>query len=243
MHFSPLQLLLLLFPVCSLLPKPSAKPGAKVWALGCTSGLFKAVQSGAIVYSTCWHVPEWHLPFSQQYHIVNSCSIPAFLWLPDWFVLQPSPSAQLGFLLGTWVFLPECCPLTEFHPADFRSVLFCFIRAALNSSFISESAAQTSPASCCWKSFWSQDISPPQHSLTHQPCDPAREGNSLGLTQFALPKSTLAVFLPFMLSESLTVNNSAEYFSWCWASTGCFIFVHVGCLLLSKARYSAFPLG
>lgn len=204
MHFSPSQLLLLLFPVCSHLPKSSAEPGAKVWAQGCSSGFFKAQQSGVIVYSTCWHVPEWHLPFFQQYYIVNSCSIPAFLWPLDWFVQQPSPFAQLGLLLGTWLLLPECCPIIEFHPADFRSILFCFIRAALNSSFICESAAQTSPASCCWKSYWSQDIPYPQHILTHQSCNPAREWNLVSLTQFAVHKTILAVSLPFLLSESLT---------------------------------------
>lgn len=32
-------------------------------------------------------------------------------------------------------------------------------------------------------------------TLTHQPCDPAREGNLVGLTQSALHKSTLAVSL------------------------------------------------
>ena len=109
MCFSPLQLLPLLFPICSHTAASSAEPGAKVWAQGYCSGLLSAEQSSIIVYSACWDVPEWHLPFFQQYHIVDSCLLPALLWTPDWFVQQPSPPRQL-VLLGTRVFLPECRP-------------------------------------------------------------------------------------------------------------------------------------
>lgn len=64
---------------------------------------------------------------------------------------------------------PEFSFLNAALPLSFTLLIldpFYFIRAALNSSFICESAAQTSPASCCWKSFWSQDTPPPQHTLT-----------------------------------------------------------------------------
>lgn len=142
MHFSPLQLLSLLFPMCSHLPASSAELGAKVWAQGCCSGLLSVEQSRVIVYSTCWHVPEWHLPFFQQYHIVDSCSLPASLWPPDWFARQPSPSHQLVLLLGTRVFLPECrppCPSHWVSPCWFQIHFILFYQARFEFQF------------CLWK--------------------------------------------------------------------------------------------
>lgn len=114
MHFCPLQLLLLLFSICSHLPKPSAEPGAKVWAQGCTSGLFSAVQSGAIVYSTCWHVLEWHLPFSNNITLSIHARSPLF------------PGAQTG-LCSSPVHLPSL--------AFFWAPEFSFLHAALSLSF------------------------------------------------------------------------------------------------------------
>lgn len=103
MRFSPLQLLWPLFPMCFHLPVSSVEPGAKVWAQGCCSGLLNVEQSTVIVYSACWHVPEWHLPF---FPTVSHCR----------FMLAPGFGLIPGLVCRAAQCLSPACPSSG-HPS------------------------------------------------------------------------------------------------------------------------------
>lgn len=186
--------------------------------------------------------------FFQQYHIVDSCSLPASLWSLDWFVEQPSPSHQLVLLLGTRVFLSECRPP---HPSFWVSPCWFQIRFIL---FYHQDCFEFQ--FCLWKCCSGLSrlillkilLKPRYTTSTADPCPPAlwpcqrrKFGwfdiiHSSQIHVGCFPSPCYPLRVPDWLS-----NHLAEYFSGCQTSVDCSITPLVVFLFLSKGRYHALP--
>lgn len=178
----------------------------------------------------------------QQYHIVHLCSIPAFLcaqtglcsspvhlpslaffWAPEFSFLNAALSLsftllildQFDFVLSGLLWIPVLSVKVLLRPLQPHAV------GNLSEAKMYHIHSHPYPPAlwpCQRRKFsWFDTIC---SSQIHAGCFPLCSQNHWP-----------------------TVNNSAEYFSRCWSSTDCFIIVHVDFIFLSKARYSAFPLG